>query len=354
MKYLNFRLIPAFCFLILFGLNANAYAEKRNFHLDIETVEIQVNPDLKYTVFAFNGQVPAPLMHVKEGDEVTVTFTNMTEFPHTIHWHGMYNTWQNDGVPNVTQKNVDPGKSYSYTFTAAPSGSMWYHCHVNVNEHVAYRGMWGPLIVDPKNPTAMEKEITPGQDYIMMFSAYDAEFKDKPGFGGHPRDTANYFAINGRSFPLTQPIRVKKGDKIRLRFYGAGGEMHAFHTHGHHFKVTHKDGFPLPQPYMADTLLFGPGERYDVMIEANNPGRYVMHDHIDTHVTNDGKYPGGAISVIEYESIQRDDDWYAWKNKKFDDDFYFQKSLTKGYGMFEQPKLRGTAIKKERKKRSRD
>ncbi|PJC70075.1 MAG: copper oxidase, partial [Zetaproteobacteria bacterium CG_4_8_14_3_um_filter_59_5] len=36
------------------------------------------------------------------------------------------------------------------------------------------------------------------------------------------------------------------------------------------------------------------------------------------------------------------DDWYVWKNKDFDPDFFYTESMKKGYGLFEQPKLRGT------------
>ena len=74
--------------------------------------------------------------------------------PHTIHWHGLYQrgTWKNDVVPDVTQPAIPPGETFTYRFKAEPSGTMWYHCHVNVNEHVAMRGMWGPFIIDPKDP----------------------------------------------------------------------------------------------------------------------------------------------------------------------------------------------------------
>jgi len=317
----------------------SAHAEKRNFELAIDTVNITVNPALKFTVFAFDGQVPGPLIHVKEGDEVTLKVTNRTGLPHSIHWHGIYNTWQNDGVPLVTQEDIRPGESFTYTFIANPTGSLWYHCHVNVHEHVAYRGMWAPLIVDPKNPTDLEKKVT--KDFIMMLSAYDSEWKDKPGFGGHPKDVANYFAINARTFPYTQPLRVKKGDFVRIRFYGAGGETHNIHTHGHSFLVTHKDGNPLPVPYTADTISVSPGERYDIMFEANNPGRWAIHDHVDHHVTDDGKYPGGVITILEYDEVQKSDPWYAWKDVAYDGNFYYQESLTRGYGMWGHAKFRG-------------
>lgn len=340
--------------LLLILTTGTASAEKRFFEMTIEDVRIKVNEELTFTAMAFNGQVPGPLIHVKEGDEVTVKVTNLTSLPHTIHWHGIHMTdnWKNDGVPSVTQEQIKPGDDYTYTFIADPTGSLWYHCHVNVNEHVAYRGMWGPMIVEPKKKAKSIKKVT--HDYILMFSAYASAFADRPGYGGMPGDVIDYFALNGRSFPNTQPIRLKKGDVVRLRLYGAGGETHSIHTHGHHFTVTHKDGWPLPKPYKADTISVAPGERYDIVMEANNPGRFIVHDHVDSHVANNGKYPGGPITIFEYETIQRDDDWYVWKNKDYDDNFFYQKSMKEGYGMFNHDGFKGTPIKKERKRKKRN
>src|SRR3546814_8133142 len=76
-------------------------------------------------------------------------------------------TWEMDGVPDMTQLGIKPGESFTYKFIADPAGTMWYHCHVNVNEHVATRGMWGPFIIDPIKPAKIEREIT--GDYILMF-----------------------------------------------------------------------------------------------------------------------------------------------------------------------------------------
>lgn len=136
-----------------------AKAELRKFDMTVEEVEIDVAPGFKSLVWGYNGQVPGPLIHVKQGDEVEVTLTNNTTLDHTIHWHGIHqkNTWRSDGVPGVTQKAVPPGETYIYRFTADRVGSLWYHCHVNVPEHVGLRGMWGPLIVDPKDPLPIEK-----------------------------------------------------------------------------------------------------------------------------------------------------------------------------------------------------
>ena len=81
-------------------------AAQREFDMTIEEVKVTIAPGVDYKVFAFNGQVPGPLIHVQEDDDVTVHVTNNTSLPHTIHWHGIYqtNNWRNDGVPGITQK----------------------------------------------------------------------------------------------------------------------------------------------------------------------------------------------------------------------------------------------------------
>ena len=341
-----------FSALILAGLLFMAFsvqAAKYEFNLSIDEVSIQVAPGLDYKVFAFNKQVPGPLMHVREGDDVTVNVTNNTSLAHTIHWHGLHqvDNWRNDGVPGITQEPIAAGDSFTYHWTADKPGTLWYHCHVNVNEHVGIRGMWGPIVIDPKKPTSLEKKVT--KDVIMMLSGWESEYADKYGKGGTPYDVTDYFSINGKAFPMTQPIRVKKGDLMRVRFIGAGGELHSMHSHGHDMLVTHKDGLPLPNPYAVDTLLFGPGERYDVFMDMNNSGRFIFHDHIDRHVVNGDKFPGGAITVIEYEG-NPDDDWYAWKGIKYEPDFFYSESLKKGYGMFNNPDFVGKPVVRERRR----
>ncbi len=335
---------------VLAGLAATAHAKQWEFEMTIEEVAVEVAPGLKYQVFAFNGQVPGPLIHVREGDEVTVHVTNNTSLAHTIHWHGLYqrHNWRNDGVPAVTQPAIEPGETFTYRWVAEKPGTLWYHCHVNVNEHVGIRGMWGPIVVDPKEPAPVEARVT--REAIMMLSSWESVYARSFGEGGKPGDIADYYAINGRSFPLTQPIRVRTGDVLRVRFIGAGKEIHAMHSHGHDMLVTHKDGLPLPQPYWADTLLIGPGERYDVIIEADNPGRFIFHDHVDPQVTNAGKYPGGVVTVVEYEEVARDDPWYVWREKAYDSDFFFGDSLRR-HGLIEQPAFRGEPLTQRRRHR---
>lgn len=320
----------------------SASAETRHFAMTIEDTILTLVDKQAFHTFSFNGQTPGPLLHVQEGDDVVVDVENQTTLPHTIHWHGLlqHDNWRMDGVPDTTQPAIAPGETFTYRFKADPPGTMWYHCHVNVNEHVAMRGMWGPLIIDPKNPLPVEKEVT--KDYVMMFSSWVSNWADKPGQGGIPGDEPDFFTINGKAFPDTQPLRITKGDVVRIRLIGAGDEVHSIHIHGHVFEIFAKDGHPLPAPIKADTVLFGPGERYDLILRADNPGIWMVHDHIDRHTVN-GKSPmGGIMTTIEYGEIPvKDQAFYSWKDKKFVPDFYYEELLKKPPGIYESPAMKG-------------
>jgi len=319
----------------------SAAAETRNFEMTIEDTTIVLVAGQTFHTFAFDGQVPGPLIHVKEGDHVIVNVTNLTSLPHTIHWHGLLQrgTWRSDGVPMTTQAAISPGESYKYEFDAEPAGTMWYHCHVNVNEHVAMRGMFGPLIIDRKDPTPLEKTVT--KDFVLMLSDWASKWAQKPGYGGVPGDVFDYFTINAKAFPDDQPIRVNPGDVVRIRLIGAGELIHSIHIHGHVFKIAFKDGHPLPAPIDADTVLVGPGERYDLIFKADNPGRWMVHDHVDSHTVNGNMPMGGIMSVIEYSNIKNDDDFYDWKDKKFIPDFFYEDSLKLPYGIHPSKVFKG-------------
>jgi manganese oxidase len=322
---------------------SGAPGQAHHFEMNIEDTRIVLIGTQTFHTFAFGGQVPGPLFHVREGDQVEVTVNNLTALPHSIHWHGLIQrgTWRMDGVPDVTQLAIQPGDSFTYKFVAEPAGTMWYHCHVNVNEHVAMRGMWGPFIIDPKTPTAIEKQVT--KDHILMLCEWASAWAEKPGEGGMPGDVFDYFTINGKSFPETQPIRVKQGDVIRLRLYGAGGGLHSIHIHGHVFQIAFKDGHSLPAPINADTVLVGPGERYDIILKCDNPGIWMVHDHIDGHVMNGRSPMGGVMTTIEYEGVSHQG-MHHGGDKPFLPDFYYEESLAKPRGVYVNPNFKGQAM----------
>jgi FtsP/CotA-like multicopper oxidase with cupredoxin domain len=106
----------------------------------------------------------------------------------------------------------------------------------------------------------------------------------------------NYFTINGKAYPATETIRMKAGETVLLRFIGTGQFIHPMHVHGGPFQIVSTDGFPVPEgaQLTKDTVLVGPGERYDVAWTATQPGTWLIHCHINHHITNNGAEVDGG------------------------------------------------------------
>ena len=298
------------------------------------------------------AQVPGPTLRVTEGDTVRVHFTStIAGFNHTLHWHGQNVPYEQDGVPYVSQDPVEASADHVYEFVAKPAGTYWYHCHVDTQHHVDM-GMYGVLIVDPQDPAADPKY---DREFVMVMDEMDRFHLEggQPATGNLPQNgdpltyeewlmrqwtdylnrnpqvadkvtgtparpardwypvtyapytaTYNTYLINGVAFPYTQPLIVVEDSVIRIRFVNAGNELFAMHLHGHHMLVTHKDGVPLLAPWWADTVLLAPGERYDVYVKMDNPGLWDFHDHFGSHTQNDNIFPGGAMTMLCYDSIE--------------------------------------------------
>ncbi len=73
------------------------------------------------------------------------------------------------------------------------------------------------------------------------------------------------------------------------------------HLHGHVFTIISTDGHFLPKGVIKDTLPVNAGERFDFIFTADNPGIWAFHCHDLHHVTNNGVYPGGLFTVVQYE-----------------------------------------------------
>lgn len=228
---------------------------------------------------AYNDVVPGPEIRVTEGEIVRVICHNEMTESTAIHFHGCRLPNSMDGVPFITQPPIKPGESFTYEFTAKNPGSHMYHSHHNAAEQVT-KGLMGAFIIEPK--VTPYPDVT--ADYTMILN--DA------GIG---------LTINGRSFPYTQPIIAKLGDKIRVRYMNEGLMIHPMHLHGIPQLVIEKDGYALPQPYLCDTLNIAPGERWDVLIDCDDPGVWAYHCHILSHAESAHGMFGMVIALIVQE-----------------------------------------------------
>jgi FtsP/CotA-like multicopper oxidase with cupredoxin domain len=234
----------------------------REFELTCEKIRWEVTPGVVVDALSYNGQVPGPIIRVTESERVRVKVTNKTDQTTGVHWHGQRVVNKMDGVPFITQPTIKPGETFTYDFVAKPFGSHMYHSHHNATEQVG-RGMLGPLLVMPKD-SAMDPKYD--KDELFIFN-----------------DQLGGLTVNGKGFPATFPYTAKLGERIRFRFMNEGVMIHPAHLHGLTLEVFARDGYPLPAPFRCDTLNVAPGERWDAIVVADEPGVWAFHCHILNH-----------------------------------------------------------------------
>jgi len=236
----------------------------------------ETTPGQVVNAMMYNGRVPGPYIRVTQGETVRLNVTNQMTQSTAIHVHGLHMLNSMDGVPFVTQPPIKPGKTFTYEFAAKNSGTHMYHSHHNSTEQVT-RGLIGAFIVDPQDKS---KEPQVSAEYILVLN-----------------DSGVGMTLNGKSFPSTQPILAKLGDRIRIRYMNEGLQIHPMHLHGMYQTVFMKDGAPVGVPYLVDTLLVGPGERYDVLVDCLEPGVWAFHCHILAHAeSNHGMF--GMVTAL--------------------------------------------------------
>ena len=240
------------------------------FELTADEIRWETKPGVVRDGMAYNGQIPGPQIHADLGDRIRIVLHNELDEPTALHSHGLILPNEMDGVPGLTQPSILPGESFTYEFELRNSGSHMYHSHFNSAEQVT-SGLLGAFVVhDPD-------DIEVDQDYVLIAN-----------------DGPLGYTLNGKDFPATEPILAKQGDLIRIRYMNEGLQIHPMHLHGIPQKVIAKDGWPLPQPRMEDTVLVAPGERVDVLVEATELGAWAFHCHILTHAEG----PEGMFGMV--------------------------------------------------------
>ena len=226
------------------------------------------------SIWGYNGQVPGPLLRIKEGEEVWVRLKNNIAKSTTLHWHGIRIDNRMDGVPKLTQAAVEPGQTFEYRFTPPDPGTYWYHPHIHSSEEVA-RGMYGMLIVEEREPPKVDREILIVVDDWRL--AADGQI-DGSSFGAigeraHAGRIGNTHTVNGREH-LT--IDVKVGERLRLRLCNvANADILAVSFQDHEPHVIAIDGQPV-KPFQPDkkTVVLSPAQRADVIIDmSGKPGQ---------------------------------------------------------------------------------
>ncbi|MCB1669573.1 MAG: multicopper oxidase domain-containing protein [Pseudomonadales bacterium] len=316
---------------------------------------------------------PSPTIRIEQGDRVLITLENTHYLPHTIHFHGVdhgfidSNGEGNDGVPVTSELPVEPGRARTYELQPRHAGTMFYHCHVQVQVHVMM-GLQGMFVVEENRPNNWLQTLNVGAGHVRVPSAsvrenyaaeYDLDFTDLDSGlnnliqqSNDPRQVeqlvnrgyditdadSDYFLLNGRSFPLTfqESLIVTEPDqRVKLRVLNGGSVGLALHTHGHKPTATHYDGVALgPQAQVTrDVFWLASAQRTDLELNTVNDGLHaygsgvwLLHDHQERAVTNDGLGPGGNLGAIVYKEFLDQDGWPRTRGEDlaryFQPDFY--------------------------------
>jgi FtsP/CotA-like multicopper oxidase with cupredoxin domain len=247
------------------------------FELTARPMKWETEPGKFVHAWAYNEQVPGPQLRVREGDRVRVVIRNELPESTAIHFHGVVLPIAQDGVPFITQPPIKPGESYTYEFEAKNAGSHMYHSHINAAKQVG-AGLLGAFIIEPRRPRRVERADV---DYVMILN-----------------DGVHGYTVNGKGFPATEPIVAKRGQKVRVRFMNEGMMIHPMHLHGMPMRVIDKDGWAQPAPWLCDTLNVAPGERWDVIIDCDNPGTWAFHCHILPHAEGEHGMFGMVTALV--------------------------------------------------------
>ena len=300
--------------------------------LRISPVLADIAKDHTISTTGYNGQAPAPPIHMREGVPLTVDLFNDTDAPEFVHWHGLIVPADVDGAPEEKSLAVPAHGHLRYRLTPQPSGARFVHSHVMSMSDMnrgTYTGQFGFVYIEPKNnPGGYDQEIfLATHEWEPFFTAAEEmededvtpaekerkeeQDKNSPPNGweiGYPR-----FTINGKALGYGEPVRVKEGQRVLFHILnGSATENIQLALSGHRFQVVALDGNPVPSPQFVDVLELGTAERISALVEMKNPGVWVLGTPHD-----DDRRDGMGI-VVEYANRPGPPRWVKPQRKPWD------------------------------------
>lgn len=243
-------------------------------------------------MLAYNGMIPGPLIKVEQGAEVTLNFTNNTDVDTTIHSHGVRLENRFDGVPDVTQKEVRPGESFTYKVKFPDEGMYWYHPHIR-EDYAQELGLYGNYLVVPNDPnywSPVNREVALFVDDILMENSKVATFSKASADRTLMGRFGNTMLINGET---NYSLQTKAGEVIR--FYitnSANTRTFNLSIPGAKMKLVGADGGKYERETRSDGVILSPSERAIVEVLFANAGSYKLE-----HKTPERTYTLGTIAV---------------------------------------------------------
>ena len=248
--------------------------------VEIESTDTSVSiaSGVEYQAWTFGDSVPGPVIHVRQGQTVNVTFTNKGTMEHSLDFHSAITP------PNLHYAEVKPGEKLTYSFVAKVPGAFLYHCGTPpVLLHIG-NGMYGAIIVDPATPLPPATE-----SYVIVQSEwYTQQISGKlmgPDFQKMKDERPDEVVFNGVAFQYKDhPLTAAPGKLVRIYFVNAGPDLwSSFHVIGGIFDKVYPGGDAADAVKGVSTYSVGPGAGAIFDITLDQPGNYVFVDHDMAH-----------------------------------------------------------------------
>jgi suppressor of ftsI len=262
-------------------------------------------------MFGFNGQYPGPLIRVKQNSTIVVRFTNHVDWPSAVHWHGVRLDNASDGVPDLTQKAVEPGETFVYHVHFKDAGIYWYHPHhrEDVQQDL---GLYGNIMVasaDPGYWNPVNREATLMLDDLLVDSTGIAAYgRESPVFALMGR-FGNVLLVNGEP---KYSLRVSKGDVVRFFLTNASSTRTFNISFGDaRIKLVATDAGRYEREQWVESVVIGPAERYVVEVRFPDTGAVRMLNRVQVINHPLAEFSArtdtlGTVSVAAAATVRKD------------------------------------------------
>jgi nitrite reductase (NO-forming) len=273
--------------------SASALAASVKVEIPVREVELQIdNAGTKAPMWTYNGTIPGPLVRVNEGD--TIDFTLLND-PANKNSHSMdFHAGRLDVLTDF--ESIKPGEKKNFTFKAEHPGVWIYHCGSDsMAEHIS-RGMYGVVIVDPKEGYS-EVFPKPDREYVLVHGdLFEAGASGKERTAG---DKWQGVLVNGRLFhydPVHDSnasiaLESQPGERVRIYFVNAMiNEWAAFHPIAGIWDRVWDNGNPKNVLWGMQTMQVPPahGVILDIISPKDRPTNNALVDHSMKHAMNGG------------------------------------------------------------------
>lgn len=259
----------------------------REFHVRAHVFQqkIATFPVQTAEVWGYNASTPGPTAISYEGETIRFVVQNDLPVPTTVHFHGMHQPNEDDGVAGVDQTPVPPGGSHTYEFTPGHAGFFAYHAHTS-DATQELKGLEGVFVVLPREEP---REQRVDRDYLFTLQSFFFKQEGQPVNPFPPGGEFNFHVMNGVTRDAASELPARVGERVRIRFYNASQLMHAMHLHGADMVIVSQNGHRRPEAGQerVTTVDIGPGNFFEVEVVFDKPGKWIFHCHFPHHTTND-------------------------------------------------------------------